>query len=122
MTTHIPRAASAVSFFSNRSLSCADLYELDEQGMNPVEEALGDNVSTTDTSENGDPLGARAEDAGINESSSRNDLRRIHTMETFSWQGYSMQQQQAQQNSQQNASQGQGKNAAAAQANSHQAQ
>merc|ERR1719305_1533747 len=65
--------------------------------MNPVEEALGDNVSTTDTSENGDPLGARAEDAGINESSSRNDLRRIHTMETFSWQGYSMQQQAQQQ-------------------------
>merc|ERR550514_617712 len=65
--------------------------------MNPVEEALGDNVSMTDTSENGDPLGARAEDAGINESSSRNDLRRIHTMETFSWQGYSMQQQQQQQ-------------------------
>jgi len=101
MTTHIPRAASAVSFFSNRSLSCADLYELDEQGMNPVEEALGDNVSTTDTSENGDPLGARAEDAGINESSSRNDLRRIHTMETFSWQGYSMQQQQQQYEKQQ---------------------
>jgi len=54
---------------------------------------MGD-LSTTDTSENGDPQAvAQAEESGINESSSRNDLRRIHTMETFSWQGYSMQQQ-----------------------------
>jgi hypothetical protein len=89
--SHFPRAASAVSFFSQRSLSCADLFELDEQGQQ-VEEALGD-LSTTDTSDAGDGHGAPAEDAGINESQSRNDLRRIHTMETFSWQGYSMQQQ-----------------------------
>jgi hypothetical protein len=90
--SHFPRAASAVSFFSQRSLSCADLFELDEQGLNGTEEALGD-LSTTDTSEAGDQHGGQAEDPAIIESSSRNDLRRIHTMETFSWQGYSMQQQ-----------------------------
>jgi hypothetical protein len=73
---------------------------MDEQG-GAVEEALGD-LSTTDTSDAGDAHGgAQAEDVGINESTSRNDLRRIHTMETFSWQGYSMQQHvQAQQNQQ----------------------
>jgi hypothetical protein len=98
-----------VSFFSQRSLSCADLFELDEQGVNGPEEALGD-LSTTDTSEAGDGNAVQAEDPAIIESSSRNDLRRIHTMETFSWQGYSMQQQHQNQQQQQQPQQQQQQN------------